>query len=443
MAATILFIVLGIIIGAVAALLYFLPHLKSLRRDGDRIQASLAEMEALHDKLNRDAQESSASLVRFRTENELLHRQIAERKEDEATLIAKFESLSNRIFDAKTEKFKQQSSESIATLLTPLREKMSEFQKKVDDSFGLQAMEQRSLKDQIRNIVEANSAITLQAESLASALKGDSKVRGNWGEYILEKLLEDSGLRKGMDYIVQGSGLDLVNDETDRKQRPDVVVNLPDGKHLIIDSKLPLTHYERYFSESDETLQAAHLKAFLHSVRERVQELEASRYQDNAKLGTPDFVLMFIPIEGAYALAVQQDHALHEHAWGKRVVIVCPTTLFATMRTVASLWRLERQNRNVQEIADQGGRLYDKIAGLVGTMEKLGRQMKTAENTFDDAMKKLNGKGSIASSAGKLKELGAKTSKTLQIDMEDEAGVVEEIFGERGGDEELDRQTGT
>jgi DNA recombination protein RmuC len=262
-------------------------------------------------------------------------------------------------------------------------------------------------------MVETHSKMSVQAENLTNALKGDSKVQGNWGEVILEKILEESGLRKGMNYSVQGGGLNL-RDAEGRLQKPDVIVNLPEGKHVIIDSKVSLTHYERFVSEQNEQARGLHIKQYLSSVRKHAEELGARRYQDSDALGTPDFVLMFMPIEAAYILAVQQDPEIHSFAWGKKVVIVCPTTLFATLKTIASVWRLELQNRNAQEIARQGGALYNAIADFSKDMEILGKQIGTVGKTYEAAMKKLSSqRGNILGRTEKLRELGAKTSKSI------------------------------
>lgn len=371
-------------------------------------------------------QEAREKAIRLEAEKEFSLQQVAQGKEDlkkmEEMLIGKFENLSNKIFEEKSEKFKKQSQESLGELLNPLRERIAEFQKKVDDSFGQQAKEQFSLKEQIRNIVEVSGNMSKQTENLTKALKSDTKVQGNWGEIILEKILEESGLRKGMNYSVQGGGMNL-RDAEGRLQKPDVIVNLPEGKHVIIDSKVSLTHYERYFSEEDDGARGLHIKQFLASVRKHAEELGARRYQDSESLGTPDFVLMFVPIEGAYMLAAQEDPELHSYAWDKKVIIVCPTTLFATLKTISSVWRLELQNRNALEIARQGGDLYDKIAGFVEDMEKLGKQIGTVEKTYVDAMGKLSsGRGNILGRTEKLRSLGVKTSKSLPSELVDFEG---------------------
>ncbi len=377
------------------------------------------ETDELHDALRLAREES----VRAETEKKAYQEQIERNKEERAKMeelmIGKFENLSHKIFDEKNEAFKRQSQESLGTLLNPLKEKLQHFEKKVEDSFGNQAKEQFSLKEQIKNIVDVNEKMRSQTEDLTNALKGDNKAQGNWGEVILERILEDSGLRKDVDYSTQGGGMALRNDEG-KLQKPDVIVNLPENKHVIIDSKVSLTHYERYFSETQEEQLTRHLKDFLGSVKKHITDLEERRYQTTEKLGTPDFVLMFIPIEAAYILAVQEDPEIQNYAWGKKVILVCPTTLFATLKTVASVWRLELQNKNAQEIAREGGLLYDKIEGFVTDMKKIGTQIGTVTTTYDAAMNKLHtGRGNILSKTEKLKELGAKTSKSLPADILD------------------------
>lgn len=385
-----------------------------LNTQDELIEKLEAEKRSVEEKLNHTQQE----LVRASVERETFSKQITQSREDLSKMEEKFqlqfENLANKIFDEKSQKFKTQSQEGLNELLNPLREKLNDFHKKVDDSFGKQANEQFALKEQIKMIVETNEKMTMQAEGLANALKGDSKTQGDWGEIVLEKLLEDSGLRKNIDYIVQGVGLGLKDSETGKHQKPDVIINLPDNKHVILDSKVSLTHYERYHSELEEGVRPQHLSQFLASVKQHVKDLEKRRYQDTEKLGTPDFVLMFMPIESAYMLALEQDRELHQFAWDKGVAIVCPSTLFSSLKTISSLWRLVDQNQNAVEIAQKGGALYDKIVGFVTDMEKLGGQLKTLENTYEGAMNKLStGKGNILTRTEGLKTLGAKTSKSL------------------------------
>lgn len=347
-------------------------------------------------------------------DNKTLHEKLAANAENldavERRFALQFENLANRIFDEKSGTFKKTSEESLNTLLNPLKEKLQEFQRKVEDS----SKEQFSLKNEIKNIVLMNEKMTVQTESLTRALKGDVKAQGNWGEIILEKILEDSGLRKGKDYILQGAEMGLRHVEDNTVLKPDVIVMLPEDKHIIIDAKVSLTAYERFCAATDDAGRALNLKDYINSIRQHVTGLEQRRYQDTQKLGTPDFVLMFMPIEGAYSLAMQQDAGLHSFAWDKKIVIVCPSTLFATLKTIASVWRLEMQNENALEIARQGGNLYDKIAGFFDDMQDIGTKLGNTQKVYDEAFKKLStGSGNILKRTEDLKKLGIKTSKKL------------------------------
>ncbi len=336
-------------------------------------------------------------------ENKALKQQMKEQQEQ---LRAEFTNTANKILENVSTKFSTQSEKQIGDLLNPLRERLGEFQKTVVDSFSTQGKEQHTLKAEIQKIV-------LQTDGLTKALRGDVKAQGNWGEVILERILEEAGLRKDHEYTTQGENMGLTGAAGNRLQ-PDVIINLPDGKHIIVDSKVSLTSYERFCSEADELAKAVHLKEFLKSVKNHINGLEQKRYQDIEKLGTPDFVLMFMPVEGAYSMAVQQDQELHSYAWGKKIVIVCPATLFATLRTVASLWRIESQNRNAQEIARQGGALYDKFVGFVDDMHAIGKQAAKLQDTYDQAMNKLkDGRGNLINSVEKIRQLGLKPSKSL------------------------------
>lgn len=363
---------------------------QSLIRDNARLQA---ENDAMAARMEQHAQQHKGDLAAL-----------------EGKFALQFENLANRIFDEKTASFKRDSHEGLAQLLAPLRERLNEFQKKVEDS----SKEQYSLKNEIKTIVEMNERMHLQTESLTRALKGDVKAQGNWGEIMLEKILEDSGLRKDEDYVLQGVSMGLRHVEGGQSIRPDVIVKLPEDKHIIIDSKVSLTAYERYCATEDELARAASLKEFIASLRNHVAGLESKRYQDSDRLGTPDFVLMFLPVEGAYSLAVQKDPGLHSFAWDKKIVIVCPSTLFATLKTISSVWRLEQQNKNADEIARQGGNLYDKIVGFLEDMQSIGDRLNATQKTYDEAFKKLStGTGNILKRTQDLKALGLKTSKKL------------------------------
>jgi len=411
---TILPVTIGFVLGGlIIGMIFFLSRQRITFENGE-YKKEIEELKTQLSEISDQYHDTKSDLIRTQAQRDSLKDLMESRKEDQKSMEMRFENLSNKIFEEKTKKFKEESQENIGQLLSPLREKINDFHKKVDESFGNQAKEQFSLKEQIKNIVDVHEKMTIQTESLTKALKSDSKAQGNWGEIILEKILQDSGLQKGIDYITQGAGLGLKHPETGGQLKPDIVLHLPDEKHLVIDSKVSLTAYERFCSEEDEIARTQDLKNFLASVRKHVTDLEQRRYQDTENLGTPEIVLMFMPIEGAFMLALQQDRDLHQFAWDKKVAIVCPSTLFATLKTISSLWRLAKQNQNAQEIADKGGALYDKVAGFVEDMQTLGRQITTAENTYKKTMNKLSeGQGNILRRTEQLKSLGAKTSKTL------------------------------
>jgi DNA recombination protein RmuC len=324
-------------------------------------------------------------------------------REQQEYLRQEFKNTATSIFEEYTAKFSIHSQKQIGDILNPLRERIGEFQKTIHDNFTAHGKEQHTLKAEIEKIAKAN-------DGLARALRGDVKAQGNWGEVMLERILEESGLRPNIDYIAQSNEIN----EAGNRLRPDVIVRLPENKHIIIDSKVSLVSYERYCGAKDETEQATHLRDFIKSVRAHVHGLEQKRYQDIDTLGTPDFVFLFMPIEGAYSIAMQSDPELYSYAWGKNIILVPPTNLFASLRMVASIWRIESQNKNAEEIARQAGGLYDKFVGFVEDMQAIQIQLKRVDATYDQAMNKLSiGTGNLVSRAEKIKQLGAKTSKSL------------------------------
>ena len=371
-----------------------------------RLEISQQELDSLRDDLEFARSERTQfheKYITAETKRELLEKELEQTQEK---LRAEFKNTATNIFEDFSNKFTVQSEKKIGDLLNPLRDRLGEFQKKIDDSFATQGKEQHSLKAEIEKIV-------LQTDGLTRALRGDVKAQGNWGEVMLERILEESGLRAGEDYIIQGTGMGLNNADGGRLQ-PDVIVNLPDKKHIIVDSKVSLTAYERYCNESDENLRQIQIKEFVRSIKNHVNSLEQKRYQDIEKLGTPDFVMMFLPIEGAYSLAVQADSELHRYAWDRNIILVCPSLLFAMLRTIASVWKMEQQNKNTLEIARQGGALYDKFAGFLGDMEEIHKHINNLHKAYDNANNKLvSGRGNILNQAEKLKMLGAKTTKSL------------------------------
>jgi DNA recombination protein RmuC len=309
---------------------------------------------------------------------------------------------------------REQHTDTLKTLLDPVRTKLNEFEKRVNDTHGESQRSATELKTQIEMLTKLNQQVTEETQNLTKALKGDTKKQGNWGELILERVLERSGLSKGQEYTTQFQTENQSGDTI----RPDVVVNLPDQKNLIIDSKVSLTAYEAFMAADNEADREKHLKAHILSMRSHAKLLSEKNYPSGSGLNTPEFVLMFVPIESSFALAVQGDVDLFTYAWDLRIVIVSPSTLLATLRTVASIWKQENQNKNALEIAKKAGDLYDKFSGFADDLIKVGRQMDQAKDTYSDAMKKLvDGTGNLVRRVEELKKMGAKASKNINPDM--------------------------
>ena len=321
-----------------------------------------------------------------------------------------FENLANKILEEKTSKFTEQNKENLKTILSPLQDKIQIFEKKVEDTHKESIDYHAALRQQILGLREMNEQMSKETLNLTKALKGDSKMQGNWGELILERVLEKSGLEKDREYFVQQS---FVTEEGNRVF-PDVVINLPDGKKMIVDSKVTLTAYERYINEEDDTLKAQHLKDHVIAINRHVEQLGNKNYHDLYQMESPDFVLLFIPIESAFALALNEDTTLYNKAFEKNIVIVTPSTLLATLRTIDSMWTNQKQQENALEIARQAGALYDKFEGFVTDLVKIGKKMDEAKIEYQGAMNKLvDGKGNLVTSVEKLKKMGAKAKKSL------------------------------
>jgi DNA recombination protein RmuC len=321
-----------------------------------------------------------------------------------------FENLANKILEEKTVKFTEQNKENLKNILSPLQDRIQLFEKKVEDTHKESIDYHAALRQQILGLREMNEQMSKETINLTKALKGDSKMQGNWGELVLERVLEKSGLEKDREYFVQQSH----TTEDGSRVFPDVIINLPDGKKMIIDSKVTLTAYERYINEEDETQKNQHLKEHVSAVHRHVEQLGNKNYQDLYQMESPDFVLLFIPIESAFAVALNEDTSLYNKAFEKNIVIVTPSTLLATLRTIDSMWTNQKQQENALEIARQAGALYDKFEGFVGDLIKIGKKMDEAKMEYGAAMNKLTeGKGNLITSVEKLKKMGAKAKKSL------------------------------
>lgn len=383
--------------------------------------SSLAkELESTKAAEEEGRQEKSSlknTLIKTQTEFENLEIKLAEQKKEVSELnekfAAEFKNLANEIFEEKSKKFTDQNKVNLGELLNPLKEKIGQFEKKVEDTNKESLERNASLIQQIKGLGELNQKITKEAENLSKALKGDSKTQGNWGEVILERILEKSGLEKGREYETQVSE----TAEDGKIYRPDVIVRLPDEKNIIVDSKVSLTAYERYANGDSDEDQIIQLKLHIQSIRNHVKGLGDKNYQNLYGIDGLDFVLLFIPIEPAFTLAVQHDPELFNDAYTKNIVVVSPSTLIATLRTIASIWKQENQNKNALEIARQGGALYDKFVAFVEDLKSIGKHIDASQKGYRESMKKLyEGNGNLVKRAENIKKLGAKASK--QIDQQ-------------------------
>ena len=328
-----------------------------------------------------------------------------------------FENLANKILDEKSSKFTEQNKLNITSILNPLKEKIEVFEKKVSESQKESIGMHSALKEQLNSLKNLNIQMSKEAINLTKALKGDSKTQGDWGETQLEILLEKANLAKDIHFTTQGG----YRDEEGRLKKPDFIINLPDNRHLIVDSKVSLTNYEAYFNEEDEKKKGVYLKKHIESIRKHIKELSDKKYESLYEINSPDYVLMFVPIEPAYLLALSNNNQLYLEALDKNVVLVSTSTLLATLSTVSSMWRQENQKKNVLEIANQAGRLYDQFVNLTDDLIKVGNQLKTVQGSYDISMKKLTGKGNLIKKVEKIKELGAKTSKIMNKNLLDRA----------------------
>ncbi|WP_138434270.1 DNA recombination protein RmuC [Winogradskyella algicola] len=377
------------------------------------LKQNISKIESEREDIRREKELLNSELSRKNTEYENLQEQNLKRDEELAKqqeqLRKDFELMASKILDEKSEKFTIQNKENIKNILNPLEEKIKTFEKKVEDSQKESISMHSALKEQLLGLKDLNQQMAKEATNLTKALKGDSKTQGNWGELVLERVLEKSGLEKDREYFVQQN----FQREDGTRVMPDVVLHLPDNKKMIIDSKVSLTDYERLVNAEDEE-RALYLKAHVNSIKKHVDQLSAKNYQDLYDIESPDFVLMFIPIEPAFAVAINEDNTLYNKAFEQNIVIVTPSTLLATLRTIDTMWNNEKQQQNAIEIAKQAGALYDKFEGLVSDLTGVGKKIDAAKSDYSAAMNKLvEGKGNLISRVEKIKKMGAKAKKAL------------------------------
>lgn len=368
------------------------------------------ELNLLREKLLNATNRLAKADETFRNMQEKINNNKIEIEESQQKFASEFENLANRLLDEKSKKFTEQNKSNLDTILNPLKEKIKDFEEKVEKAYKTESDERITLKTEIKSLVEMNKQISEEANNLAKALKGDNKKQGNWGEIILEKILERSGLIKDQEYKTQVS----TSNQDGRKIQPDVILYLPENKHIIIDAKVSLIAYEIYSNADSEEDRESAKKDHLLSLRNHVKNLSDKNYQTSKDLNTPDFVLLFIPIESSFSLAIQADHELFNYAWERQIVIVSPSTLLATLKTISSIWKQEKQTKNALEIAEQSGKLYDKFVGFVEDMQKIGERIAATQLLYDESMKKLStGSGNLIKRVENLRKLGAKNTKNL------------------------------
>ena len=417
--------VIALIIGIFIGKLLFSANAKSE-------QAALEEknngMSFQIEELKSQLVTSNSEKEIIRTEKEAINIQLSKKENDFENLwernkeqkeeveklqekfTKEFENLANKILEEKSSKFTEQNKENMKNILSPLQEKIQLFEKKVDDTHKESIDYHAALRQQIIGLSEMNAQMSKETLNLTKALKGDSKMQGNWGELVLERVLEKSGLEKDREYYVQQSHTAVDGNRV----FPDVVINLPDGKKMIVDSKVSLTAYEKYINEEDDSLKIGYLKEHVSSIKRHVEQLGEKNYHDLYEIESPDFVLLFIPIEPAFAMALNEDTTLYNKAFEKNIVIVTPSTLLATLRTIDSMWANQKQQENAMEIARQAGALYDKFQGFVEDLIKIGKKIDESKIEYGAAMNKLvEGKGNLITSVEKLKKMGAKAKKAL------------------------------
>lgn len=436
----IIFLLIGIIVGTVAAFLIakfkYAGSGKISTEEFDQVRTEKLKAEEkvfLYEKDLNELKESvekersrfvelSSQFSEIKTENKNLEEKLNEHKREVTELQEKFrtefKNLANEILEDKSKRFAEQNQENLKNILDPLRERITDFRKRVDEIHASDTKSYSELNTHLKNLQDLNRKMSEEAENLTKALKGDTKVMGSWGEFVLEKILERSGLVKDDHYTVQES----FTDETGKRLRPDVIVKLPEKKSVIIDSKVSLVAYEKYSSAETEVEREKAIKEHLVSIRAHIKGLSAKDYQNIEDLNPPDFVLMFIPIEPAFSLAVQKDPSVFNDAFENNIVIVSPSTLLATLRTIENIWRRENQNRNALEIARQSGALYDKFVGFVEDLSDIGKRLDQSKDSYRKAMNKLHdGQGNIVKRIENIKELGAKASKSLPDNLLDSA----------------------
>lgn len=432
-------------------------QLQTVQQDGQRLQTEVAQhqieqtrwqeraeslqqqqrrLEQQYDELQQQSRELQQELTgiqrQLATEKEARSQEqrSAEEKlqlleQSKEQMLKEFEHLSHKIFEEKNRQFSEQSQKGLDSLLSPFKDQLEGLRKKVDDVYVADAKDRTELKTQIESLHKLNQQITAEAHALTTALRGEKKMQGNWGEMVLETVLDRSGLRKGEEYVRE----QVRQDDGGRSYRPDVIINLPEGKHIVIDAKVSLNAYTDYVNADDDGQREAAAKRHTDAVRHHIRSLSEKAYQQLEGLNSPDFVFLFMPVEPAFMLAFQQDEALFTEAFEKRIVVVTPTTLLATLRTVASIWAIERRNRSTEKLAEQAGKVYDKLVLVVERFEKVGTQLNTVQKSYDEAWNSMKtGRGNLLSQADNFRKLGVRAKKELAKTLVEDANAEADLF---------------
>jgi DNA recombination protein RmuC len=422
-----IFIIIGLAIGLIIALIVLSKNatlqkeIQQLTGDKRMYQAQAEQLLSSNNTLDSelkstrsDFNNTEKTLIQSQQENSYLRDQLLTQKDELTQLQNKFkiefEQLAQKILEEKSKKFTDHNEEKISAILLPLREKIMQFELKVENVNKEQIDRNATLIEQIKQLGKLHAIMSTETQNLTKALKSDNKVQGNWGEVVLESILEKSGLRKDYEYFTQPS----YQNEDGRQIRPDVIVQLPDNKHVVIDSKVSLKAYEQCVNSEDDQERLRFAKAHIASIRQHVKNLSEKKYHLIDQINSPDFVLLFIPIEPAFHIAIHEDQKLFQDAFDQNIIIVSTSTLLATLRTISSIWKQEYQNRHSQEIAQQAGRLYDKFVAFTEDLQKIGQRINQTQDSYQSAINKLQtGNGNLIRSANKLKELGVKTTKNI------------------------------
>ncbi len=422
----ILILFAGIAIGLVAAWV-IMKIISGSKAEISREREKSLETQALEARESLKVKENqllqlTGELSSYKNENRNLEEKLKVQKDEIGILYEKmnveFKNLANEILEEKTKKFTEQNRENIDAILKPLSEKIKDFEKKVENAYVEETKQRYSLKEEVRKLAELNLKVSEEAKNLTRALKGESKTQGNWGEMILESILDKSGLVKDRQYFVQQN----LKDEEGKNLRPDVVVEYPGERYVIIDSKVSLTAYERYFSSEDRQEQERNLSEHLTSLKNHILSLSKKNYQELYDVKTLDFVMLFMPVEPAYLVAVEKDPELWNFAYERRILLMSPTNLIAALKMISSLWRQESQNRNAREIAKKGGELLDKFYSLLDDLVDVGNKLKSTQKSYDDSMNKLStGKGNLIKRAKDIEQLGARPLKSAPRQLSDES----------------------